>query len=310
VTLVAVAVLILVVVAGVAVSLLTSSSSSSTKSTLTSNTLLKLPAVSAVVQGRGASYATDDLRDLIVRFDPGNGKVEDSLHLAGRPTAMVLASGRLWVADMVDNAVDEVDVPRLDLVRSVPVPKGPSSLAVLGRDLWVTSVVAGDLTPIDLRSGRAGPPVSVAAGAVRVAAGFGSLWVTGTQNILTEVVPTRGSSAPTQHQVSVGLGPIGVATGGGAVWVANAQGATVSQVDPANLQVEATLHSVGADPLSIAVAGDRVFVGSGTEQEVRVVSPAPGSQTLPLDTTPRALVPVGAEVWVAGSNPGRVLSVG
>jgi YVTN family beta-propeller protein len=92
------------------------------------------------------------------------------------------------------------------------------------------------------------------------------------------------------------------------VWVANAQSNTVSEVDPVSLGV-VTLVGIGSDPLSIAVADRRVFVGFGTSQSIRMISPTPESVVLSAGTTPRSIIPVGAGVWVAGSNPGRVLSV-
>jgi serine/threonine-protein kinase len=164
-----------------------------------------------------------------------------------------------------------------------------------------------NLTPIDDRTGAAGKPVGVIAGAVRVASGFGALWVTGTTDYLTRIQPPPGGKAAVQSAFTVGQGPIGVAAGAGAVWVANAEGGTVSRVDPSTLAVT-TLRGVGADPLGVAVAGSRVFVNSGSQQTVRVVSPS-RSQPLAIRTDPGNLVAVGAAVWVAGSNPGRVLSV-
>jgi DNA-binding beta-propeller fold protein YncE len=149
--------------------------------------------------------------------------------------------------------------------------------------------------------------VGVLGGAVRVASGFGALWVTGTTHLLTRIVPTGNGNAPAQSPIEVGQGPIGVATGAGAVWVANAADGTVSKVDPASLGV-VTMTGVGADPFSVVVAGDRVFVSSGTQQTVRVVSPSP-SHVLTLGTDPHNLVAVGAEVWVAASNPGEVVDV-
>jgi YVTN family beta-propeller protein len=110
-----------------------------------------------------------------------------------------------------------------------------------------------------------------------------------------------------QSPLKVGQGPIGVATGAGAVWVANAKDGTVSRIDPSTLAVN-TLHGVAADPLGVAVAGARVFVSSGTGDVVQVVSPAP-AHSLEIGTSPRNLLAVGTEVWVAGSDPGRVLSV-
>ncbi len=276
---------------------------------VTARTLLRLPAASALAQGDGAAYVTDDRRDLLLRFDPGSGRVEGSVHLAGRPTAMVLDGRHLWVADMVDNQVVEVEAPSLRVVRSVGVPAGPSGLAVLGAQVWVTSVAANEITSIDTRSGVAGVPVDLVAGAVRVAAGFGALWISGTADMLTYFVPPSAQDRePKLEGITVGNGPIGVATGADSVWVANAQDGTVSRVDPSTLRVVHT-DEVGGDPLSVGVAGGRVYVGDATAQTLRTVFPSPASKVPQIGTTPRSLLPVGGSVWVAGANPGRVLSV-
>jgi DNA-binding beta-propeller fold protein YncE len=150
----------------------------------------------------------------------------------------------------------------------------------------VTSLEEHELTPIDLRTATAGTPVEVLAGAVRVAAGYGSLWVTGTTNLLTRVTPPAGTAGTQQKTVQVGQGPIGVATGNGAIWVANAQDGTVSEVSQAGLFVTQTFR-VGGDPLT----------------------PPPGSKAHGVGTDPRVLLAVPTGVWVGGSNPGRVLAV-
>ena len=212
---------------------------------------------------------------------------------------------------MVNNVVVEVDPRTMAVLHTVAVPDAPSSLAELGADVWVTSLVANEVTPINMQTGDVGTPVQVLGGAVRVASGFAALWVTGTDDLLTRIVPAAaGVGPPAQRTVLVGRGPIGVDTGAGFVWVANAEDGTVSQVDPTTLQVAATLPA-GNDPLAIALTPDnRVFVGSGTAQTVRVVSPAPASKSGPLGAAPARVVPGRNGVEVATSNPGRVLSVG
>ena len=89
-----------------------------------------------------SAWVTDDLRNLLIAFDPTTGKAGHSIHLAGRPVAMVLANGHLWVADAVDNQVVEVDPSTLVVQRSIAVPAEPTSMAVLGGDVWVTSLAA------------------------------------------------------------------------------------------------------------------------------------------------------------------------
>jgi streptogramin lyase len=277
--------------------------------TLSEQTVLRVPAASALAQANGASFVTDDQRNLLLRFDPATGVVQQSLHLAGRPDAMLFGGGDLWIAEMDSNLVVAVNPATMRVVQSVSVPPGPSGLAVLGSDVWVASVSANEVTPIDEASGTLGTPVQILAGAVRVAAGFGALWVSGSADLVTRVVPAAGDQGPpAQRATTVGQGPIGITTGNGSVWVANSLSGTVSQIDPTSLAV--TNIPAGNDPVSVQVASDnRVYVGLGTEQAVRVVSPSPESKELDLDGTPRELLPVSNGVWVATASPGRVYSV-
>jgi YVTN family beta-propeller protein len=271
-------------------------------------TLLRTPAASAVAQGDGAGWVTDDLKSLLIRFDPATGRTRGSVHLSGRPVAVVLDGGDAWVANMVSNTVQEISTTTLRVRRTIAVPAGPSGLAVLDGHIWVASLTAAVVSPLDPRLGVLGPPVPVPAGAVRLAAGFGSLWVTGTTDALTEITPAPGGGAPTLRSVTVGNGPIGVATGASSVWVANAAGGTVVQVNPQTRRMTHT-YATGGDPLSLAVAGGRVFVGDGMADRVRTLFPAPTLGPITLVGSPRALLGVGTGVWVAAANPGRVLAV-
>ena len=47
--------------------------------------MLRVPAASAIAQGDGASFVTDDQRNLLLRFYPVTGKVEQTL-ASGRPS--------------------------------------------------------------------------------------------------------------------------------------------------------------------------------------------------------------------------------
>ncbi len=157
-------------------------------------------------------------------------------------------------------------------------------------------------------TGQLGLPVPVPGGAVRIAAGFGALWVTGTTDALTEIQPGSGATAPVLHALKVGSGPIGVATGDGSVWVADAAGGNVVRVDPATRTISHT-YRTGGDPLAVVVAGARVWVADGSADTLRTVFPTPGLKPIDLACAPRELIAVQGGVWVAAANPGRVLSV-
>jgi DNA-binding beta-propeller fold protein YncE len=304
-----VVVLGLAVVAAVLVVVFVSTSSKpppATRATAVLHTLFKLPSASAVAEGDGAGFATDDLRSLLVSFDPSTGHQRGSVHLMGRPVALLLLGRDLWVADMVSDTVQEVDARSLKVVRSVAVPAGPSGLAVLGGQIWVSSLTAGSVSPIDPANGHVGSAVPVPGGAVRIAAGFGALWLTGTTDQLTEVQPGGAEGIPLLHAISTGTGPIGVTTGLGSVWVANAAGGTVARVDPATRRVIHT-YRTGGDPLALAVSGGRLWLADGSAERLRTLFPAPGVGPVELASSPRALLAVGSQMWIATANPGRVV---
>jgi streptogramin lyase len=271
--------------------------------------LLHMTSVSSVAEADGDAWTTNDVSDVLTRFDPADGHGRTSVKLKGRPVAVIFAAGAVWVASMISNTVEEVAARTLKLVRTFQVPDGPSGLVVLDGRIWVTSVFANDVTPIKASDGVLGRVVHVPGGAVRVAAGFGALWVTGTTDALTEIQPGTGSGAPILHTATVGAGPIGVATGAGSVWVADASGGTVVQVDPITRQLQHSFH-VGGDPLTVAVAGGRVWVADGSADTLRTIVPAPGLPAIDIGATPREMVPVGRGLWIATANPGRVLVAG
>jgi streptogramin lyase len=270
--------------------------------------VVQLPAASAVAQSGGRAWATDDLDNEVVQFDPATGHVVRRTLLDGRPVALLYAQGDLWVANMVSNAVQEISPRTGRIIRALTVPAGPSDLVDWQGRIWCTSIIAGSVSPLDPRRGTVGQAVPVPGGAVREAAGFGALWVTGTTDQLTELVPGSAGGPLRLHIMGVGSGPIGVATGEGSVWVADASAGTVRRVDPTSRRITHT-YRLGGDPLVISVAAGRVWVADGSAQTLRTIFPGRGVRAVDLHAGPRDLLPVGHDMWVATSNPGRVLAV-
>ena len=216
---------------------------------LTPRTLLRLPAASALAQGAGAAYVTDDRRDLLLRFDPGSGRVEGSVHLAGRPDGDGARRARplggrhgRQPGGRGGGAVTAHRAQRR--CPGGPVGSGGARSPRLGhvgggqRDHVHRHADRGRRDPRwTWSAGRCGsPPASVRSGS------------RGTADMLTYFVPpSAGTGTPKLEGITVGNGPIGVAAGAGSVWVADAKGGTVSQVDPSSLQSRAH-DEVGGDP--------------------------------------------------------------
>lgn len=71
--------------------------------------------------------------------------------------------------------------------------------------------------------------------------------------------------------VKVGTSPVAVLSGVGGIWVANAGSDSVTQIDPATLQVLATVQ-LGSSPSSLAASEGDLFVGSETTNSVTEIS--------------------------------------
>jgi hypothetical protein len=266
-----------------------------------------------VTEGLGSGWLTDDLAGTLVRFDPATGRaLGPAVRLPGRPTAVLTAFGRVWVASMLTDTVTEVGPGGAGgawrAERSVRVPAGPSGLAAAGGRLWVASVLAGAVSAVDPSTARVVAEATLPGGAVRIAAGAGRVWVTGTTDSLADV-GLRPSGATVQWRaVTVGQGPLGVAVGDGSVWVADSASGTVSRVDPTRDRVTGT-YRTGPDPVAVAVSGGRTWVADGRTGRLQVVGPADGRRPFGLTGTPRQLVAVPGGLWAAVANPGAVAAV-
>ena len=118
-------------------------------------------------------------------------------------------------------------------------------------------------------------------GAVRIAAGFDSLWVTGTCDEVSEIQPAwRTPQGTGDHG---GPGPIGVAVGDGSVWVTNTAGGTGSRIDPTCGRVVHVTVSVGRAP-GRGRGRWRGLGGGGT--------PSPPSRPPPLPLLPSSFSPL------------------
>ena len=97
---------------------------------------------------------------------------------------------------------------------------------------------SGAVTPIDPRTNRARPPISVGdANLSGIAVGGGSVWVTAErEGVLWRITP---GASPVTTPIDVGSGANYVAYGAGAAWVGNSLDGTVSRIDPATNTVAA-----------------------------------------------------------------------
>ncbi len=110
--------------------------------------------------------------------------------------------------------------------------------------------------------------------------------------------------------VEVGSGPVAIVSGHGSLWVANSEDDTVSRIDPATREVEATIGV--PSPVDLAVGPDAIWVAGGIAGTVSRIDAESNDVVARIDLNtgdpfdPRTVhgVAVGAgAVWAAVSGP-------
>ena len=90
---------------------------------------------SAVAEGDGFVWVTDQLSGRLARFDPVSGHMK-FIPVGHGPMAVVVARRVVWVANAPDDTVSRIDLQR-GRVTKVHVPFSPTALAVAGDKVWV-----------------------------------------------------------------------------------------------------------------------------------------------------------------------------
>lgn len=267
--------------------------------------------------------------------------------IAGRPSAVTVAGGLVWVSDDERGVVVTVDEKTGKVVGDpIKVNTAPIALASDGTDVWVADA-NGSLTGItirtrastgimhgaatfsgiaaargvvwltDVQSGNlflvhphdvAQPgPTQIPQGAVRVAVDGDSVWVTNGENTVTRVDARTLAVDP---PITVGTGPIGLAVRDGVVWVANSEDDDVSRVT-AGLTGPAPATHVAKAPIGVAAGDDAVWVISQDARRLTRLDVTTGKvlRSLAIDTRPRGIALGSDRVWIAGVEPNVVVGV-
>jgi DNA-binding beta-propeller fold protein YncE len=165
----------------------------------------------------------------VLRLEPAIGRTVAAISIAGGGSELggiAAGAGAIWAA--ASGRLARIDPGSDRVVATVRLGGFPSSLAVSGRDVWVTVIRQsgpGELVRVDARTNR----------------------------IIA--------------RIRVGDGPVAVAVGLGSVWVANSSNSSVMRIDPGRDRVAATLLADRFSS-DLVVVGDRVFVAGEPKPEL------------------------------------------
>jgi DNA-binding beta-propeller fold protein YncE len=141
----------------------------------------------AVAAGGGAVWALSSRSASVLRIDPDDGRVTDTISIAARsraegpfPVAIAASSRAVWILNDNTATVTQIDPGTLAVVTTIPigVDRVPTDIAASGGSAWVSNG-DGSVARID-EGAHAAKEIRVGESLERVAAAGGTVWVTTT----------------------------------------------------------------------------------------------------------------------------------
>ncbi len=235
--------------------------------------------ISGVAVGEGFVWVTRPRTGELLRVDPDLPRVDPDrlarlrIKLGGRPGAIVVAGGRVWVADEAGGGVSAINPPVGKLYKRGIAPlSAPLRLGAGAGGLWVSSATTGAIRRIDLGDAVAGPAIPAGRGPSGITVAGGIVWVANSRgDTVTRVDPA--TRVLLGEPIVVGARPGGIDAGTDAVWVASNGDGTVTRIDIADGEVVGDPIDVGPAPGAVAVGEEAVWVANNGDGTVTRIEP-------------------------------------
>ena len=254
----------------------------------------------------GDASSTTRARSATTATTAAGGLVQ--VELEGRPSAVALAEGRLWVASDAETTGGRGTVavhdPRTgELVASTPLGAPPVAFAPVEDGVWAVGA-SGLLTKLgsDGAAIARTAQVSLGNGLVDALVAAGRLWVADVQHGVVNVLdPENGEVVA--DPIPIAAGAVRLASDGGRVWVSGRED-QVTPIDTATLVARQPVR-VGLAPIGMAVVQDVLWVTNSEDDTVARVSLESGQpvgEPLAVGDAPIAVAADGDDVWVLAQD--------
>jgi YVTN family beta-propeller protein len=240
-------------------------------------------------------------------LDPETRKIVADVPIGGRPVAIAVGAGAVWVGNGDDGTVSRIDPKTYEVVKTIGLGVDVSDIAVGHGSVWVAGGNAGTLTRIDPRLNGVQDTIDfeepnqvVAEPVFQVATDESSVWAT-VSNRLVKIDPRTDGETDT---LPIGAGPVGLAAGAGNAWISTLD-ERLLRIDAGSVTVTATLDLPAQGMFPLASRG-RLWL---------LVAPPPferPSQVWRID--PATMVQIGtatlpsAYLWQLAAGEGGVWS--
>ena len=230
--------------------------------------------ISAVAVGRKSVWVSSPDTSSVLRVDPVTDRVISRIRVGGRPGAIIVAGGRIWVADQGGAGVTAIN-PEGERVfrRGIPPRSAPLRLAAGAGGVWVSSASTGSVRRIEPSTAEAaGPPIRAGRGPAGITVGGGLVWVANSRSdTVTRVDPSILGILG--DPIAVGGRPGGIDAGPNLVWVASAADDSISRIDIENGDVVGDPIGVGPEPGAITIGEEAVWVANNGDGTVTRIEP-------------------------------------
>ncbi len=217
---------------------------------------------------------------------------------AGRPTALAIGGGSIWVVDDLDKTITLLDLASGEAQGTIENVVARNIVFGFG-SAWASDDLSDRVLRLDQQSGSVAQTTDLDAGAYPfgLAVGQDALWV-GNRGTTTLARLDPATAAVTDGAVALRAVPEAMAAGTDVIWIAGTESDSVLRLDPRTRSVTKTI-AVGDQPISIAADGDTVWVGCAGAQEVLHLS-LDGEQlaAIPVHGIPTSIAVSGGRVYV------------
>ena len=264
------------------------------------------------ILGGGSSESSGPTQDAVAVIDPRSGRVVDRVAVGGRPVAVAVGAGSVWVANADDGTLSKIDPHERKVVRIIGLGVPASDVAVGEGSVWVTGGSVGTLLRIDPRTDTVVKKLDLAGSnplapnaAYSVAVGGGAVWVGSANWLVLRIDP---ETETVTGSVPVGHIPVALAAAGGDVWATLLDGRTV-RIDA---RADESTGGVSGpfSPVDIGVGSGSVWVADepGALWQIDAAT-VTITRTVTVPSSMLGLAVSGRDVWATSSRTAAVTRV-
>jgi YVTN family beta-propeller protein len=283
--------------------------------------LLLVSAVAAIVAFRsnGASEPVALAGNSVVVIDPATNAVVGEVPVGGRPAAVAVGEGSVWVGNRDDATLLRIDPRSREVLRTIGLGAEPSDIEVGPGAVWVaseaeTAVLRVDTVLNDVVARIDLPKASNAVGAFDIAVGAEAVWVLHGGGLSRIDV---GSDPAVHRTTDTGLlreaQPAGfrIAFGERELWLVQTWNERLLRIDPSSSTILESIRLAGvgltADVADVAADADVVWVANQEGRKILKIDAHTGrvSGLIDVNRRPSSIATGDDGVW-AGATDGTV----